>query len=107
MADKTQAQMEDTEHQVLSEIIKAHADAVSAFDNLDSSQSLIDASTAVVESAIKRYEAGASDVFELLNAQAALSQAKEERLRCLSDWRSARLRLIAGAGVLSQIKDLE
>lgn len=104
-ADKAQAQMEDTEHQVLTEIVKAHADAVSSFDNLDSSLSLVNAAAAAVESASKRYEAGASDILELLNAQSALAQAKEERLRCLSEWRSARLRLIAGAGVLSQINE--
>ena len=104
-ADKAQVQMEDTEHQVLTEIVKAHADAVSSFENLDSSLSLIDATAAAVESASKRYEAGASDILELLNAQSALAQAREERLRCLSEWRSARLRLIAGAGVLSQIKE--
>jgi outer membrane protein len=37
---------------------------------------------------------------ELLNAQAALADARTERTRSLAEWHSARLRLLAAAGVL-------
>jgi hypothetical protein len=55
-----------------------------------------------IESSQKRYDKGAADILELLSTQSALADAQQERVRCLSDWRSARLRLMSSAGVLGQ-----
>jgi outer membrane protein len=99
-AEQVEAQLHDTEHQVLMELVKAYADAQAALANLDASLVLQQAATAAVASAKKRYDRGAADVFEMLSSEQALAEAEQERLRCVVEWNSARLRLRASAGVL-------
>jgi outer membrane protein len=101
-AEQSVAQMEDTENQVLSDIVKAYADAKSSLANLASSATLLEAAEGSVASSEKRYAGGAADVLELLAAQSALADAQQERVRCLAEWRSAQLRLMANAGVLGR-----
>ena len=101
-SEQSEAQLQDIELQVLMEVVKAHADAQSSFESLHASQKLLSASEAAVQSSHKRYEKGAADILELLSTQSALAEAQQERVRCLSDWRSARLRLMSSAGVLGK-----
>ena len=101
-SEQSEAQVQDTELQILMEVVKAHADAQSSFENLQASQQLLSASEAAVQSSQKRYDKGAADILELLTTQNALADAQQERVRCLSDWRSARLRLMSSAGVLGR-----
>ena len=101
-SEQSEAQLQDTELQILMEVVKAHADAQSSFDNLQASQQLLSATEAAVQSSQKRYDKGAADILELLATQSALADAQQERVRCLSDWRSARLRLMSSAGWLGR-----
>jgi outer membrane protein len=101
-SEQSEAQLQDTELQVLMEVVKAHADAQSSLANLHVSQQLLSATEAAVQSSQKRYDKGVADILELLSTQSALADAQQERVRCLSDWRSARLRLLSGAGVLGR-----
>lgn len=101
-AEQSAAQYEDTEHQILSDMIKTHADAVSALGNLEASDKLLKSARAALISSERRYTMGAADILELLSTQSALSDALQERVRCLSEWRSARLRLMATAGALGR-----
>ena len=106
-AEQGAAQMAEVESQVLAEVVKAHADAVSSVANLGSSAALMEAAQASVTSSEKRYAMGAADILELLSVQAALADAQQERVRCLSEWRSARLRLMANAGVLGRVQVMQ
>lgn len=99
-SEQSEAQLQDTELQILMEVVKAHADAQQSFENLQASLQLLNATEAAVQSSQKRYDKGATDILELLSAQSALADAWQERVRCLSDWRSARLRLMSSAGIL-------
>ena len=101
-AEQAEAQLLDTEHNILAEVVKAHADALSSLDNLESSESLLIIAKDSVESSERRYGKGAADIVELLTTQAALADAVQERIRCLSEWRSARLRLLASAGLMGR-----
>ncbi len=101
-AEKVQADLEDTTNQILTEIIKSHSDAVSSLTNLQSSQKLLEAANAAVNSSVNRYDKGVADILELLTTQTALVQAQQERIRCIAEWHSARLRLLANAGVLGK-----
>lgn len=101
-AEQSAAQFEDTEHRILADVIKTHADAVAALGNLESSDILLKAARAAMASSEKRYAKGAADILELLSTQSALADALQERVRCLSEWQSARLRLMATAGVLGR-----
>jgi outer membrane protein len=99
-ASAAEAQYIDTEHQILMTLVKAHADAVSALGNIDSSNELLEASQAAEQSAQRRYANGAANIIELLTAQSNLADAEQERVQSLAEWNSARLRLIASAGRL-------
>lgn len=43
-----------------------------------------------------------TDILEFLNTQAAMSDAKQERIRCQDEWRSAWLRLLASVELLGR-----
>ena len=102
-AEQKQAELLDTEHQVLMELVKAHADATSALDALEASRQLLEAAQAALATLQRKFDKGAADILEMLSTQAALSDAQQERIRCLADWRGARLRLLASAGGLGRV----
>lgn len=97
----SKAQAEDTVHEVLTEVIKTYTAAVSARNNLQASEALQKAAEDALASSRRRYAKGAADILELLSVQSALADAQQERVRTLSEWRSARLRLVAAAGALA------
>lgn len=103
-ADKLRDQLADTEHSVAMEVVKVYEDAVSALENLHASQALLAAAQAALESSRRKYAKGAGDILDILNSQNALADARQERITCVSEWRSARLRLLANTGQLG--KDL-
>jgi outer membrane protein len=86
----------------LREVVKAHADAQSSLANLDSSADLVRSAEAALSSSRNRYAHGVADMVELLNAQSALADVHQERIRCIAEWRSARLRLLADTGLLGK-----
>jgi outer membrane protein len=100
--EQKKAQLADTEMQIALDLIRAYADTVSALRNLDVSAHLVQAAQEALAVSRRRYEMGAADITELLDTQAALSVARRERLRCLAEWHSARLRLLASAGRLGR-----
>nr|WP_284502686.1 MULTISPECIES: TolC family protein [unclassified Caballeronia] len=100
-----EADLHTVENQVLGEVVKAHADAVSALRNLDSSRRLIDAAHDALENVRRKYDRGLVDILEMLSVQTALADAEQERVRALAEWRSARLRLLANAGTIG-LKDV-
>lgn len=102
-AENAKADLENIKNQILTEIVKSHAEAISSLSNLDSSKKLLQAATAAVGSSFRRYEVGVADILELLTTQAALADAQQEFIRCIAEYRSARLRLVANAGVLGRV----
>jgi outer membrane protein len=101
-AEQKEAELVDIEHQTLMAVVEAHADAVSALKNMQASEDLLNAAQHALAVSKRRYDKGAADILELLNAQSALADAGQERTRCLAEWRSARLRLLASAGQLGR-----
>ena len=102
VAEQSAAQLADVTRGVLAEVARSHADATAALDNLAASEELLTAATQALASSQRRYEKGASDILELLNQQSALADASQERQRCVTEWWSARLRLVASAGALGR-----
>lgn len=100
--EQAHARLLDTQQQILRDVLKAHADAETTADNLDVSARLLAAAEAALASARNRYALGAGDILELLSAQAALSDARQERVRTQAEWEAARLRLFASAGVMGR-----
>jgi outer membrane protein len=97
-----EAELEDTEQRTLASVVRAHADAESSFQNLSGSEALLSDARAALDSAQRRYSQGAASILELLSAQAAVADAQSERVRCLAEWRSARLRVLASTGLLNR-----
>lgn len=102
--EQVQAQLQETRYQVQTQILQSHADAEAARQNLAPSAELLAVAQASVATSTRRYDKGAADIQELLNAQGALTQARQERLRSLMDWRSARLQLLANSGLLGRAR---
>ena len=102
-AEQSEAEMRDTEQNILMEVVKAHADATAALQNLQASEKLLNAAEESLKASQRKYDKGAADILEILNTQLALSEAQLERIRCLAEWRSARLRLLANAGRMGRL----
>ncbi|WP_321959493.1 TolC family protein [Burkholderia cenocepacia] len=101
-AEQAQAQLVDTQQRILRDVLRAHADAETTADSLEASARLLAAAEAALASARNRYVFGAGDILELLSAQAALADARQERVRTLAEWEAARLRLFASAGIIGR-----
>ncbi|MBY0579094.1 MAG: TolC family protein [Burkholderiales bacterium] len=100
--EQKDAELQDIEHQISMEVVKSHADAVAALQNLQASEVLLTAAQDALDVSKRKYEKGAADILEILSTQTALSDAQQERIRSLADWRSARLRLLANAGLMGR-----
>lgn len=101
-AEQREADLRDVQNNVLMEVVKVHAETVASSHNLRASENLLTAAQESREASLRRYDKGAADILEILSTQTALSDAQQERIRCLSEWRSARLRLLASVGLLGR-----
>ncbi len=100
--EQKQAALADTENRVALELVRAYADATSALQNLDASVNLLKAAEEALTVSQRRYDKGAADITEILNTQWTLSEGQQERIRCIAEWHSARLRLLASAGQMGR-----
>jgi outer membrane protein len=103
-AEQRETKLVEIEHEILTELVKAYSDACSALESLDASSLLLKTAQEALVSSQRKYDKGASDIVEILNSQKELAGAKQERVRAISDWRSARLRLMAAAGQLGRTR---
>ena len=101
-AGQREAEAQEVQQQTLMELVKTHAEASTALANLAASQAWLDAARDALASVRRKFGLGAADILEMLNTQSALLEAQQERIRCQAEWRSARLRLLASAGVLGR-----
>ena len=104
LAEQHAAELQDTEHNTMMEVVKTFADAESSLQNLQASDSLLNAAQESFSASQRKYSKGVSDILEVLNTQTVLSDAMQEHIRSLSEWHSARLRLLACVGVLGREK---
>ncbi|MGD0280396.1 MAG: TolC family protein [Smithella sp.] len=100
--EQKEAELHDVEYQTLMDLVKTHADASSALQNLQAADTLLKAAMDSLDVVQRKYEKGAADILEMLNTQSALADAQMEYIRCQADWNSARLRLLASAGKLDR-----
>ena len=101
-AEQREAEAQDVQQQTLMALVKVHAEAGMALTNVAASQAWLDAAQEAQASVQRKFGLGAADILEMLATQAALLEARQEHIRCQAEWRSARLRLLAGAGVLGR-----
>lgn len=101
-AEQREAELQDIKLNTLMEVVKVYADATASLQNLLASEKLLGAAQDSLNTSQRKYEKGVADILEILNTQAALSEAKQERIRSVDEWRSARLRLMTNVGVLGR-----
>lgn len=100
LVEQRAAELLDVEHRVAMEVVQAYSDAAAALRNLEASDALLRTAQSSLASSRRRYEKGAADVLEILSIQKTLADAQQERIRCVSEWRSASLRVVSAAGQL-------
>jgi outer membrane protein len=105
--DIREAELMETQDQVLGELAKAHAEAKAALRTLASSLQLQESAIQSLENVQRKYDRGLIDILDVLNAQAALVDARQERIRTVAEWRSARLRLLVSAGEIGRTRIAE
>jgi len=101
-SERTEAELQEVEQRVTSEVVKAYADVRAAHANLESSELLLHAAQKSLATSERRYKKGAGDILELLATQTTLVDAEQERIQCLTQWNSALLRLASVAGKLDK-----
>ena len=93
-AQQQRSQMELVEQQTLLELVRAHADAQAAWQNLDAAETLYVACDQAIASAQRQFDKGAADITQLIQAQNNLVQACLQRIQAQAKWQSARLTLV-------------
>ncbi|MDO8064778.1 TolC family protein [Janthinobacterium sp. SUN206] len=101
-AEQREAEAQEIQQQTLMDLVRTHAEASTALANLTAAQTWLDAAQDALASVQRKFGLGAADILEMLNTQSALLEAQQERIRCQAEWRSARLRLLASAGMLGR-----
>ncbi len=101
-AEQYKAELQDSEYNILLEVVKAYEDAAASVQNLQDSDTLVSVAENALDTVQRKYEKGAANIVEILNTQSALSDARQERIRSLAEWHSSRLRLLANVGVMGR-----
>lgn len=99
-ADAREAELRNTELQVSLDVWKSYQSVQTDTANLDNSQALLTDAQRALDIARGRYKAGVGTFTELQDAQAALADARKQRVLAVSKWRTSRLRLAASLGNL-------
>lgn len=106
-AEESEAQMESTTTQILTDVVKAYADAKTSLNVLKASEQLLEAAQASVRSSQRRYDNNAADIIEVISAESALADAQQQKIQAIAEWQSARLSLLANTGILSQLPEAD
>lgn len=98
--ESAEAQMQDTEHRILQQVVSAYSDAVTSLSLLDVSEKLLASSLEAMKSAQNRYDHGVGSMIELLSVQSSLTDARQQRVLSIAHWDADRLKLLAASGIL-------
>ena len=100
VVEQREAQAQEESQKMVAEIVQAHAALAAAGNTLRASRVLFESAGAAHASAVRRFQAGAADLREVLNTQQTLDDARLQRVRSVTEWHAASLRLAAAAGNL-------
>lgn len=84
--------------QVTLDVWKSYHGLISERENVRATEELVANSHEAFKVAQGRYNAGVGNIIELLNAQNAWANAKQQNIKSLSAWRAARLKLASSMG---------
>lgn len=93
-----QAELNKVSQQVTLDVWKSYHALQAERENLRATESLVSNAEETFKVAQGRYRAGVGNIIELLNAQTAFSNARQQNIKSLASWRAARLKLAASMG---------
>jgi outer membrane protein len=94
------ADLANTEQQISLDVWKSYQSLQTETENLKSTDNLSQSAKQSFNVAQGRYKAGVGTIIELLNAQSSLASSRQQRIKALSNWRTARLKLAGSLGKL-------
>nr|WP_094780669.1 TolC family protein [Paraburkholderia ribeironis] len=98
--DRAQDALDDARQRVGLEVWNSYQAVQTSTATVTDSATLLDIAQRSFTASQHRYEANVGNILELLNAQTALANARQQRVQALADWRAARLRLAGSLGRL-------
>ncbi|MBK6744207.1 MAG: TolC family protein [Hydrogenophilales bacterium] len=93
-----EAEYAQVEQQVLLEVWKNYQLLETESEGLKTTAELVNNARASFDVARGRYKSGVGNIVELLNVQSALAKAEQQRIKTISNWHNARLKLAASVG---------
>jgi outer membrane protein len=94
------ADLANVELQISLDVWKSYQALSTGTENLQTADELLQSAAQSFKVAQGRYKSGVGTIIELLNAQTALANAKQQQIQLLSNWRIARIKLAASLGQL-------
>jgi len=92
--------LDEARQQVGLDVWKSYQALQTGKQNVVNSGTLAQVAQRSFDVARHRYAADVGNILELLSAQRALAEAKQQRIHALTDWRTARLQLAVKMGYL-------
>jgi outer membrane protein len=99
--EQQQATLDEAQQQIGLDVWKSYHHLATITENVKGTGSLRDIAQHSFDVSRHRYASGVGSILELLGAQRSLSEAKQQRIQALTDWRAARLQLAAKMGNLN------
>lgn len=93
--------LDEARQQVALDVWKSYQLLQTDTENINNAATLLLVTQRSFDVARHRYAAGVGNILELLSAQKALSEARQQRVQALTGWRAARLQLAAKLGRLT------
>ncbi|MGE5469502.1 MAG: TolC family protein [Bacteroidota bacterium] len=99
-ADIKAAELSKLEQQVSLEVWKNYQSLRTEGESMKATEILLNNARQSFQVAQGRFKAGVGNILELLSAQSAVASAEQQRIKSVSNWHAARLKLAASIGKL-------
>lgn len=96
-----QAKQEQNEHDVSLDIWESYQDLNTIGQNVQTTATLLASASEAEKVALARYKAGAGSLIDLLDAQAQLASARQQRVSATYNWYVAKANLLRAMGKMS------
>jgi len=99
-AEVKAAELSKLEQQIGLEVWKSYQSLRTETENMKATETLVRSARQSFQVAQGRFKAGVGNILELLSAQSSLASAEQQRIKSVSNWHAARLKLAANIGKL-------
>lgn len=99
-AEVKQAELAGLSQQIILEVWKSYQALRTEDESINAAEELAKSARMSFKVAQGRYKAGVGNILETLNAQSAQANAEQQRIKSISRWHTARLKLAASIGKL-------